>query len=171
MRTTRDSRASAPLRPVTFSARVLFSLLAVVLAAPFGTGNIGHAQRRATEQSILGPGLYVFQTRITAATCGDAERTGYVNSYFAAIDGIPASTEMHMNLLNSSFWPRWELQVRGQVIRGSASQPRVNGQQRFELRVSGERFTGTGTRSYDMQHEGRTRRCEVTYDALLSKLD
>lgn len=136
--------------------------LGVVLGAAFvGQVHVAHAQQR-----VLGPGLYVFQTRITGATCGDADHTGYVNSYFAAVDGIPASMDMDMKLMNSSYWPSWDLHVDGQTVRGTASNERINGTQRVEMRVNGSRFTGTGTRTYSRGN----RRCEVQYDALLRKL-
>ena len=36
-------------------------------------------------QTVLGPGLYVFQTRTRDASCGDSEPDGYVLSFFAAV--------------------------------------------------------------------------------------
>ena len=65
----------------------------------------------ATRQDVLGPGLYVFQNRLDRATCGDASGSGFVNSYVAAVNGIPHSTAMHMDLPDSQYWPDWELNV------------------------------------------------------------
>lgn len=129
------------------------------------------AQAQET-QSILGPGLYVFQTRIISATCNDATRTGFVSSYYAAIDGIPASRTMRMNLINSQFWPRWNLQVNPPTITGEARQPRVDGVSRFEIRVDGSnRFTGRGTREYRSTVDGHAMRCAIQYDTLLKRID
>ena len=128
-------------------------------------------------QSVLGPGLYVFQTRIDHATCGDGERTGYVSSYFAAVDGIPGSRTMSMNLLNSSFWPTWELTVSSSnAVIGDArmrGQTGPNaGESHFELAHQRDaRFTGRGTRSYDATVNGQRQRCRISYEALLKKID
>lgn len=128
------------------------------------------------EQTVLGPGLYVFQTRIDHATCGDGERTGHVSSYFAAVDGIPGSRSMQMNLLNSSYWPSWTLAVSpSNAVIGDA---RMRGQtgpnagvSHFELTYDRNKFTGRGTRSYDATVNGQRQRCRISYDALLRKLD
>lgn len=128
-------------------------------------------------QSVLGPGLYVFQTRIDHATCGDGERTGYVSSYFAAVDGIPGSRTMSMSLLNSSFWPTWELTVSSSnAVIGDArmrGQTGPNaGESHFEVSHQRDRrFTGRGTRSYDATVNGQRQRCRISYEALLKKID
>ncbi|MBX3247776.1 MAG: hypothetical protein KF901_11405 [Myxococcales bacterium] len=127
-------------------------------------------------QTVLGPGLYVFQTRIDHATCGDGERTGYVSSYFAAVDGIPGSRTMQMNLLNSSYWPSWTLTVSpsnaviGEARMRGQTGPSA-GESRFELTFDRNKFTGQGTRSYDATVNGQRQRCRIGYDALLRKLD
>ncbi len=117
-------------------------------------------------QGVLGPGLYVFQTRLDRATCEDDSETGYVTSYFAAIDGTPASRRMSMKLTNSTHWPEWQLTIApdGQIVATA-----TNGSlhQRAEMRPNGSRFTGRGYREY----QGRGgRRCRFEYDALLRKL-
>ncbi|MDB4986175.1 MAG: hypothetical protein JWN04_1353, partial [Myxococcaceae bacterium] len=73
---------------------------------------VGQAVPPATAtQSALGPGLYVFQTRTRGSSCGDSERDGYVMSYFAAINGIPGSTTMIMELVNTPHFTTWNLQI------------------------------------------------------------
>ena len=56
---------------------------------------------QAPEQSLLGPGLYAFQNRLDTSTCGHASGSGYVNSYVAAVNGIPGSSVMAMMITNS----------------------------------------------------------------------
>ncbi len=142
---------------------------AVFLVLAWGLLLLGAADAQTRDdQSILGPGLYVFQMRITAASCGDADRTGFVSSYYGAIDGIPGARHMVLRLLDSRFWPRWELEVDAAgVIAGVSHNERVGGTNRFELRLNGDRFTGTGTRTYRRGQE----RCSVSYDALLRRID
>lgn len=150
--------------------------LAAALALVIGAGLAPSAPRvRAQEQapeyeqSVLGPGLYVFQTRTVSATCGDDERTGYVSTFVAAIHGIPGSREMRMQLVNSPWWASWTLRVEpsGQII-GDA---RVEGESRtnhFEVsRDRRGRFAGQGTRTYRSGQQ----RCSVTFDALLRRID
>ena len=133
----------------------------------------GLAQRRSARasgtQGVLGPGLYVFQTRLDTATCEEDSTSGYVTSYFAAIDGTPASLTMTMQLTNSEHWPRWELTIdpNGR-IRGMARNGAL--EQQFELTRDGSRFTGRGHRTYDKRVDGRMQRCRNEYDALLRKL-
>ena len=147
-------------------SRLLMSLALLSLAV--GSLLLGATTRAQETQTLLGPGLYVFQTRITAASCGDADRTGYVNSYVAAVEGIPGSREMAMRLPNSQYWARWTLDVRadGHILAAS-EQSRVEGHNHFDVTQHGRQFTGTGARSY---MRGTTR-CEVTYDALLRRTD
>lgn len=147
--------------------------LAITLLAPRHDAAVA---AQDSEQSVLGPGLYVFQTRIDHATCGDGERTGYVSSYFAAVDGIPGSRTMRMSLLNSSHWPTWELAVSSSnAVIGDArmrGQTGPNaGESHFELAHQGQRFTGRGTRSYDATVSGQRQRCRISYEALLRKID
>ncbi len=138
----------------------------LLLSALCGFG--GATAQVRDEQGVVGPGLYAFQMRITHASCGDADRTGFVSSYFGAIDGIPGARHMVLRLLNSSYWPRWELEVDAAgVVTAVSRNERVRGTNRFEVRLDGSRFTGTGTRTY-MRGE---RRCAVTYDALLRRID
>lgn len=118
------------------------------------------------DQEVLGPGLYIYQTRITEASCNDATRTGYVDSYVAAINGIPRSRSMDMMLTNSDYWKEWDIniQANGTVV-GTA---RVrNRSARFEVRRNGSRFTGTGFREYTSNGT----RCRIEFDALLRRID
>jgi hypothetical protein len=151
----------------------VFSLVALLLCLVPARAHVG---AQDSGQSVLGPGLYVFQTRIDHATCGDGERTGFVSSYFAAVDGIPGSRTMSMNLLNSSFWPTWELGVSpSNAVIGDArmrGQTGPNaGESHFELTHDGRRFTGRGTRAYDATVNGQRQRCRISFDALLRKID
>jgi hypothetical protein len=125
-------------------------------------------------QTVLGPGLYVFQTRTRDATCGDSEPDGYVMSYFAAIHGIPHGTKMTMELVNTPHFKEWSLSVAnnqsivGKSRIGSAADgPDSN----FEVKLVGDRFKGTGYRSYNGTVAGKKQRCRVNYDALIRRLD
>lgn len=163
----RSTRRSATRSRAAVATALVASLL--LLAPP-------RAPAQDTGQTVLGPGLYVFQTRIDHATCGDGERTGFVSSYFAAVDGIPGSRTMSMNLLNSSFWPTWELTVSSSnaVIGDARMRGQTGpsaGESHFELAHDGRRFTGRGTRSYDATVNGQRQRCRISYEALLRKLD
>jgi len=127
------------------------------------------AARGQETQGVLGPGLYVFQTRLDEASCEPDSMSGYVTSYFAAIDGTPASTRMTMKLVNSEYWPEWELRIAPDgTIRASARNGSL--EQSATLRPNGSRFTGRGFRTYDKVVDGRRRRCRNEYDALLRKL-
>ncbi|MBK6574765.1 MAG: hypothetical protein IPG17_00905 [Sandaracinaceae bacterium] len=131
----------------------------------------------AATQAVLGPGLYVFQNRLDRATCGDASGSGFVNSYVAAVNGIPGSVTMHMDLPDSQFWPDWELNVTstGHVLGVSAQAGVAPGPDRgdshFDLTFSNGQFTGRGARSYMSTVNGQRRRCTVEFDTLLRRLD
>jgi len=116
-------------------------------------------------QSVLGPGLYVFQTRVRSASCGDASRTGHVRSYVAEVHGVPHSAQMAMALPSSNYWGEWVLTVSDDRIEGDATND--VGTQHFELRRDGSRFTGTSRRNY---RRGNAR-CVVELDALLKRID
>ena len=140
-------------------------VIALVLAS---IGVIPALAQTRDDQNHLGPGLYVFQTRITEASCGDADRTGYVNSYFASIEGIPGANDAVMRLIDSQFWPRWGLSIAADgMVSGSARNERVQGTNQFHVRWNGSRYTGTGTRTY----RNGNRTCNVTFDALLRRID
>lgn len=120
-------------------------------------------------QGVLGPGLYVFQTRLDEATCEADSNSGFVTSYFAAIDGVPGSTTMTMKLQNSQFWPEWQLNIASDgTIRATARNGAL--EQSATMRLNGSRFTGRGFRTYDQTVRGQRRRCRMEYDALLRKL-
>ncbi len=127
----------------------------------------------AETQSVLGPGLYVFQTRTRGSTCGDAEKDGYVLSYFAAIDGVPGATAMTMQLVNTQHFKDWQLAVQGESIRGvsridSGANAPISS---FEVTREGDRFKGKGSRSYQAKIKGKVTACRVDYDALIKRLD
>jgi hypothetical protein len=127
-------------------------------------------------QTILAPGLYLFQTRTRDGSCNDAQRTGYVTSAVATLDGVPGARTMTMQLLNSKYWPTWTLTVNidGSIV-GSANMNGAKddsaGSSHFEVRAKKERYQGVGARSYPGQNDGKPARCTLNYDALLKMLD
>ena len=154
-----------------WTAALLCSLLALcawpVVAQDTGT---------TPPQTVLGPGLYVFQTRTRTASCGDDERTGFVSSFVAPIHGVPGSRSMQMHLMNSPYWSTWTITVDAHdhvigdsFLDGSSGASRPTSH--FDVTRTGDRFTGEGSRSYDATVGGVQRRCVVTYDALLRRLD
>ena len=128
------------------------------------------------DQTILGPGLYAFQNRLDRATCGDSSNSGYVNTYIAAVNGIPGSSAMEMSLPDSSYWTEWRLGItaEGHIV-GVSQQDGVTGPDRgdshFDLTRSGDQFTGRGARSYMSTVNGQRRRCTVEFDTLLRRID
>lgn len=127
-----------------------------------------------TKQSVLGPGLYVFQTRTRDATCKDSEQDGYVLSYFAAIHGVPHALSMGMELTNTPHFKTWTLKVidNNQVVGEARIGTAADGpDSHFEVKLEKDRFKGTGYRSYNGTFEGKKVRCRVNYDALLRRLD
>lgn len=156
-----------------FGRWVKLGLLASVMGISVGSAGLTPVQARADEQTVLGPGLYVFQTRIRESTCGDAEPDGYVLSFFAAIDGIPGSTAMTMELVNTAYFKTWNLKVSGNTVSGisrigkAADGPEA----KMEMTKDGARFKGTGHRSYNGTLQGKPTRCKVSFDALLKRLD
>ena len=127
-------------------------------------------------QTVLAPGLYLFQTRTRDGNCPDATRTGYVTSAVATLDGVPGSRNMTMQLINSKYWPTWNLTVtREDVITGTANRnggkDASQGSSRFELRSKKERFQGVGARTYSIDVDGKKTDCVLNYDALLKPLD
>jgi hypothetical protein len=164
-----------------FGRRLGLALVALAVVPALGSAGLAvrHVYAQATvlaDQNVLGPGLYVFQTRIDHATCGDADHTGDVTSYFAAVDGIPGSRQMRMSLLNSRFWPDWSLVVtNSSAVVGDALQAGVTGPTQgvshFEAAFGDGRFVGRGTREYSRTVNGTTTRCRVSYEALLDRFD
>lgn len=126
-------------------------------------------------QTLLGPGLYVFQTRLDHATCGESSDSGKVTSYFAALDGRPGAREMKMSLLNSPHWPTWTVTVSSEnKIYGDAQQANVAGPHRgeahFELELQRGKLMGRGSRAWTMRVDGKPTRCRMAFDALLKPL-
>jgi len=127
-------------------------------------------------QTLLAPGLYVFQTRTRSGTCNDAPRTGYITSAVATLDGVPGARTMTMQLLNSKYWPTWTLNVAadgsivGTANMGGAKDD-AKGSSRFELRAKKSRFQGVGSRAYPGLLDGQASQCKLDYDALLKPLD
>lgn len=151
-----------------------FAASVLVLVASPGSLAQGQPDGEAAKQTVLGPGLYVFQTRTRDASCGDSEPDGYVLSYFAAIHGIPHAMAMTMELVNTPHFKTWTLKVVGnnQVVGDSkigtaADAPDTH----FDVKQDGDRFKGTGFRTYNGTLNGKKVRCRVNYDALLRRLD
>jgi hypothetical protein len=127
-------------------------------------------------QTILAPGLYLFQTRTRDGTCNDAPRTGYVTSAVATLDGVPGSRTLTLQLLNSKYWPTWTLTVGADdTITGVAFMNGAKddgaGSSHFEIREKKDRYQGVGTRSYNGTKDGKPVRCTLDYDALLKPLE
>lgn len=127
-----------------------------------------------TQQTFLGPGMYMLQTRVRNATCGDDEATGFVDSFIAPIHGVSGSRRMVMHLLNSQYWPDWQIAItdHDEIFGDSSlhgfrgSDPPTN---HFRVtRHDAARYTGLGVRRYRGQ-QGQP--CEVYYDALLRRID
>jgi hypothetical protein len=154
----------------------LLGCLTGALAMQHGAFDRRASAQTASAQSLLGPGLYVFQNRLDRATCGDASGSGYVNSYVAAVNGIPGSATMQMALPDSTYWPTWELGITpdGHIV-GVSQQAGMTGPDRgdshFDLTLQGEQFTGRGQRSYMSTVNGQRRRCTVEFDTLLRRID
>lgn len=144
--------------------------LSLALVLSFGLLVAPAAAQSTDRQTLLGPGLYVFQTRTLSATCDDDERTGFVHTFIAPIHGVPGDRRMRMQLTNSRHWPGWDIVVAEDgTITGDAAldgnrNPGPNTpRNHFEVRQRRDRFVGTGSRTY--RSGGRA--CEVRYDALL----
>jgi hypothetical protein len=134
------------------------------------------AEPELPPQTVLMPGLYLFQTRTRDGSCNDAQRTGYVTSAVATLDGVPGSRSMTMQLLSSKYWPTWTLTVAADgTISGTANmggaKDDANGSSKFEIRTKKDRFQGVGSRSYPSTVDGKPFRCTLNYDALLKLLD
>jgi hypothetical protein len=133
-------------------------------------------ERELPAQTVLAPGLYLFQTRTRDGTCNDAPRTGYVTSAVATLDGVPGSRAMTMQLLNSKYWPTWSLSIGvDDAISGKANwnggKDEAAGSSHFELRAKKDRFQGVGSRNYSSTVDGKQVHCTLNYDALLKNLD
>lgn len=127
-------------------------------------------------QTVLQPGLYLFQTRTRSGTCPDAPRTGYVTSAVATLDGVPGSRSLTLRVLSSKYWPRWELTVAtDDTIVGTATMFGKNdpqkGTSRFEVKAYKDRFQGTGSREYPAPPKSDVARCTLLYDALLKPIE
>jgi len=175
-----DSQARGRLQrgAVTLGIFIAVSGWLLGLAGPTGILR-ERAAAQAPEikpQTILPPGLYLFQTRTREGTCNDAPRTGYVTSAIATLDGVPGSRVMTLQLLNSKYWPTWTLTVTekdlivGTAIMGGGKDESA-GTSRFELSPKKDRFQGVGTRTYPSKVAGETVSCTLSYDALLKPLD
>lgn len=151
--------------------------LAIALVLLFSSSAFAQDAPVAMDQSALGPGIYVFQTRTLAATCGDDERSGYVSSFVATIDGVPGSRTMSMHLTNARFWSTWSLTVDAAgMVHGESLMDETTGANRptnrFDVsRDATGRFTGHGARGYDTTLAGHPQHCEVSFDALLRRID
>ncbi len=161
------------LRRPFASIRLLSAVLALGLTSTFALVWSARGDAPATTQSVLGPGMYVFQTRIRNSTCGDAQPDGYVLTYLAAVDGIPGATTMTMQLVNTAHFKDWQLKVTGKDVLGESRMGTGNEapDSHFEVRFDKDRFKGVGSRSYNGTLNGKPERCRVNYDALLRRLD
>lgn len=169
---------SSPNRSANVSWKWLIALACAALWGNEGAPPTAAAQAHGAEpeQGVLAPGLYLFQTRTRDGNCPDATRTGYVTSAVATMDGVPGACEMTMQLINSKYWPTWNLSVTAQgVITGTANRnggkDAALGSSRFELKAKKDRFQGVGARSYTMEVDGHKKDCVLNYDALLKPLD
>jgi hypothetical protein len=156
---------------VAVAGSAVLSLAAVTLSPSLPTLASAHAEE--SKQAVLGPGLYIYQQRVREATCHDAEPDGYVLSFMAAIDGVPGSIGMTMQLVNTAYFKDWTLKISGnQVVGNSRIGKTADGPDaHFEVTKDGDRFKGTGYRSYNGSYNGKPQRCKVSYDALLKRLD
>lgn len=165
-----------------FAVRCLGLAMVAGLLLFSGSSDLGRERAEAQAapeikpQTILPPGLYMFQTRTREGTCNDAPRTGYVTSAIATLDGVPGARVMTMQLLNSKYWPTWTLTVTDKdVIIGSAimggGKDEAAGMSRFEISAKKDRFQGIGNRTYPSKVGGETTQCTLSYDALLKPLD
>jgi len=129
-----------------------------------------HAEEK---QNVLGPGLYVYQQRVREATCKDAEPDGYVLSFMAAIDGVPGAVTMTMEVVNTQYFKEWTLKVMGGQVVGESRLGKApdSPDAHFEVTRDGDRFKGTGYRSYNGTFQGKAQRCKVSFDALLRRID
>lgn len=151
------------------------AFLTALIVSPGFAPQAATAQPRVA-QRVLGPGAYVYQTRLNTATCEDDSSSGFTSSFFAAVDGVPGAADMRMSLLNSEYWPAWTLNVRADgTVVGDAT---IRGQRgagaarsHFEIRRRGDHLRGTGYREYNQTVDGRRRRCRNDFDVLLRRLD
>jgi hypothetical protein len=163
-------------RQLRWGAALVISIAALsfVSVAPHARSEAPAAAADANRQTVLGPGLYVFQTRTRDATCRDSEGDGYVLTFMGAIHGIPHAVSMTMELTNNQHFKTWTLKVNGnsQVIGDSRIGTAADApDSHFEVKIDGDRFKGTGYRSYNGTADGKKVRCRVNYDALLRRLD
>jgi hypothetical protein len=140
-----------------------------------GVAQASAAVADPSPQTLLPPGLFLFQTRTRDGSCNDAPRTGYVTSAVATLDGVPGSRTMTMQLLNSKYWPTWTLTITADdTILGTANMKGASddreGGSRFEIRAKKNRYQGTGARTYNAVVDDKPTRCTLNYDALLKPL-
>ena len=146
-------------------------------STPSGAASSAAGGKELPPQTILPPGLFLFQTRTRDGSCNDAPRTGYVTSAIATLDGVPGSRTMTMQLLNSKYWPTWTLTISADnAIIGSANMNGAKddsaGSSRFEMRErkDRDRYQGIGSRNYNATIDGKPTRCTLNYDVLLKPL-
>jgi hypothetical protein len=95
-------------------------------------------------------------------------------SFFAAIDGIPASTTMTMQLVNTPHFVKWSLRVMDDgTLLGDSKMGTAAGapETHFSATLDDDRWKGTGSRSYNGVFEGKPTRCRVDYDVLVRRID
>lgn len=161
-------------RYASWSVVALLGALTVTGASMEGRASGQDSVSAPKTQGLLGPGLYVFQTRTRASTCNDSERNGYVMSFFAAVDGVPGSTTMTMQLVNTPHFVKWSLRVADEgTLLGDSKMGTAAGapETHFSATLEEDRWKGTGSRSYNGVFEGKPTRCRVDYDVLLRRID
>jgi hypothetical protein len=81
---------------------------------------------------------------------------------------------MIMELVNTPHFKEWKLTVANNngVVGVSRIGTSPDGpESHFDVKLAGDRFKGTGYRSYSSNVGGKRQRCRVNYDALLRRLD
>ncbi|MFT5356930.1 MAG: hypothetical protein ACI9KE_004156 [Polyangiales bacterium] len=150
-------------------------LLAALVLSPGFAPEAG-AQPERVAQRVLGPGAYIYQTRLDTATCEEDSSSGFTSSFFAAVDGVPGAQDMRMSLVNSEHWPTWTLHVMANgMVTGDATVRGQRGQNparsHFEIQRRGDHLRGRGFREYSRTVDGETRRCRNDFDVLLRRMD
>lgn len=81
---------------------------------------------------------------------------------------------MSMELVNTPHFSTWALKLsKEETLTGDSrigstpSAPEAH----FEVTRDGDRWKGTGVRTYEGKKDGKPTRCRVDYDALLRRID
>lgn len=157
----------APWYPRAMKLRVLIPVLAAVV---FAVVHFSDSPALA-KQTMVGPGAYVFQTRVRGATCGDDTKSNLTRTFYASVEGYPGKDNFTMELLNSKYWPSWTLKVVGNkqvFIESVVEQKKSTRESRFTLDKKKKGvLRGFGYREYDTVIDGQKKRCRVDMEAIL----